>query len=487
MIEQAALSRERKVSDTNPATKWDVIVVGGGLAGLCTAVRCSELGLRPLVLERGKEAAYPCNFRYSGGIVHIVHCDPYRPPEVLKSIIQCAVGTDHSSAMADAIAEDGRRLIDWMRSLGIRFIRFGKSEAVRWGIAPPRPLRVGLDWKGRGPDVALRLLTTRLLELGGMLELGALAENLLMDGNRCLGVAGQGMGGTTQWLADHVVIADGGFQADARLFSRHLGTDFSRVLQRGAATGQGYGLRMAMAAGAAAIGLDKFYGHIHAREALSNERLWPYPDIDAIAGAGVVVNAAGIRITDESAGGIAIANALARLPDPTSCWVIFDSAIWNGPGRSARIPANPLLEGSGAAIIRANEIGNLATKIGCQASTLIETVETYNQALSTYSLESLQPPRKSGRAQSWPIQQKPFFAIALCPGITYTMGGIAIDGRARVLDTTGTPLPGLFAAGTTTGGLEGGNSAGYVGGIVQAGVFGLRAAETIARIKSSKQ
>jgi fumarate reductase flavoprotein subunit len=69
------------------------------------------------------------------------------------------------------------------------------------------------------------------------------------------------------------------------------------------------------------------------------------------------------------------------------------------------------------------------------------------------------------------FEKAPFYAIPLCAGITVTSGGIAVDGRARVLDRTGAPIPGLYAAGSVVGGLEGGPKAGYVGGLIKA--FGI--------------
>ena len=50
---------------------YDLIIIGGGIAGLSTAVRSIEQGLKPLVLEKGDEPDYPCNARYSGGVVHV--------------------------------------------------------------------------------------------------------------------------------------------------------------------------------------------------------------------------------------------------------------------------------------------------------------------------------------------------------------------------------------------------------------------------------
>ena len=43
-----------------------------------------------------------------------------------------------------------------------------------------------------------------------------------------------------------------------------------------------------------------------------------------------------------------------------------------------------------------------------------------------------------------------------------------------------TPIAGLYAAGACTGGLEGGPQTGYIGGLLKAGVMGLRAAQSIA-------
>ena len=80
-----------------------------------------------------------------------------------------------------------------------------------------------------------------------------------------------------------------------------------------------------------------------------------------------------------------------------------------------------------------------------------------------------------------PIETPPFHAIPLAAGITVTMGGIAVDGSARVLRPDDTPIPGLYAAGSTVGGVEGGPNAAYTGGLIKAFLLGLVAAETAAR------
>jgi len=194
------------------------------------------------------------------------------------------------------------------------------------------------------------------------------------------------------------------------------------------------------------------------------------------------VGPGGERLVDEGLGGIAIANALARLEDPNCATLICDSAIWDGPGKSARLPANPYLEKFGGTLHRAGMLRELALRSGIAPDALIATVEAYNEAVKSGACAKLSPPRSTDRIKAWPIIAPPFIAIPMCVGITYTMGGIVVDGDGRVQRPDGTSIAGLYAAGATTTGLEGGGEqghVGYVGGLIKA-VFGLRAAEHVA-------
>ena len=152
------------------------------------------------------------------------------------------------------------------------------------------------------------------------------------------------------------------------------------MLQRGAANGRGDGLLMAIAAGAATAGLSKFYGHVHMR-CLSPTRLWPpAPELDGVAASSLVVRPDGNRIADEGLGGISIANALARLDDPACATLICTAAIWDGPAKAGRIPANPFLERFGGELIRAESMTELAAKSGIPAAPLLATVPDYSDA-----------------------------------------------------------------------------------------------------------
>jgi hypothetical protein len=62
--------------------------------------------------------------------------------------------------------------------------------------------------------------------------------------------------------------------------------------------------------------MNNFYGHLHSRDAMQSTKHWPRPVTDDLASAGIVIDTEGRRFADEALGGIWIANAIARLPDP---------------------------------------------------------------------------------------------------------------------------------------------------------------------------
>jgi fumarate reductase flavoprotein subunit len=469
-----------------PPAAADVIIVGGGLAGSAAAIRAAELGLKPLVLEQGAEAAYLCNSRITIGVFQVALHDMLGGAESLRAAIDQATRGYVDAKLRDRYAAEAGPALRWLLGHGIRTINAGAATRNLATLAPPVPRQPGLHWAGRAGDVMLRQLSGKLETLGGQLRRGLRARELLMQDGRCVGVIADGVEGTQRFAARAVVLADGGFQANPELLQRFVTQHPDRLLQRNAKTGRGDGLLMAEAIGAALTDMDRFYGHVQARDAMDDPELWPYPTIDFPIAAGIAVDKHGHRFTDEGLAGVSVANAIARLDDPLGAVAIFDQAIWEASGKTYVMSANPFLETTGATFHRAETIETLAAKAGLPAATLSETVARYNAAVASNTLAQLDPPRSADTGHVWgskaqPIRMPPFFAVPLCAGITYTMGGVAIDPDARVQHKNGGAIAGLYAAGGTIGGLEGGPVTGYTGGLAKALTFGKLAAETAAR------
>ena len=110
----------------------DVIVVGGGIAGLVTANRAAQAGFKPLVLEKGAEDKYLCNSRYTGGVFHIAYRDVMRSEDELYERIEEETEGRASPALAKLVARDAKRAVRWLQSEGMHFIKGGPMEWQNW-------------------------------------------------------------------------------------------------------------------------------------------------------------------------------------------------------------------------------------------------------------------------------------------------------------------------------------------------------------------
>ncbi|KDC66341.1 FAD binding domain protein [Bordetella bronchiseptica MBORD591] len=451
-----------------------IAVMGGGIAGMVFAARAAELGGKVVVLEQGDDELYRCNTRYTGGAFHLCFHDIDEPAETLATAIKAATADFATDALTEAIAADARHAVRWLQGKGIRLMKAGPDAWRQHFLAPPSLMQPGLHWQGRGGDMLLRTLRQRLEADGGRLLRGARVTRLLMAQGRCAGVEYERHGARHAIEADLVMLADGGFQANMDMLRQYVSPAPEKLKQRGAGVSQGDAIRLAQEAGAALVGMENIYGHLLCQDALHDDRLWPYPIMDMLAGAGIVVGQDGRRVMDEGLGGVYMTNALARLPDPQGTVLVFDRAIWEGPATEFILPANPYLPLSGGTVQSADTLPELAARTGVDADGLAQTVLAYNAALARGATAALVPPRSAGAAR--PIAHPPYHAVRLVPGITFTMGGIAIDGNGQVLQAGGAPVPGLYAAGCCTGGFEGGARSGYVGGLTKSATISWRAA-----------
>lgn len=463
---------------------FDVIAVGGGFAGLIAANRCAQLGLRAAVLEKETAERHLCNSRYTTGIAHILFQDMRLPGENLLKIINMGTEGEADPALARVFADNSKRAIDWLVAEGGKYIMVNAPTGKSVMFAPPRRFNQGLDWEGRGADFLLRRLEANLVSRGGRFIRGAAVQSLLMSNGTCTGVNALTAGKMERLDTRAVVVADGGFSSSVEMIRRYITPKADRLLIRASHTAMGDGLRMAEEAGAQLKGFGAFYGHPVHRDAVTSpgpRMLWPFPMIDPLTQVGLVVGPDGRRVADEGRGGIVLANLLAQIEDPLSTTLVFDDAVWNGIAKKGPTSGNPMIVQSGAKLLQADDIDTLAKKAGISPAGLQSTITEFNRAIGAGTAESLTPKRTMKPLPAVPIAKPPFYAIPICSGITATMGGIAIDTDCRALRSDGSVIPGLFAAGSTVAGLEGGSQMAYLGGLSKAFILGLLAAEGIAR------
>ena len=175
-----------------------VVVVGGGLAGLTAALRATELGAQTTLLEKGDGPGG--SFLYSSGYVW-----SYRDMATYR---REAPGGD--AGLQGLILERLGQGLGWLEEAGGALLARGTGN----------PLTFGARFD---PEQTVAGLVERIRASGGEILTGTALETLLDDpGGRITGVLASSPGGEDEYWADAVVLASGGFAANADLVGRHI-------------------------------------------------------------------------------------------------------------------------------------------------------------------------------------------------------------------------------------------------------------------------
>ena len=475
---------------------FDLLVIGGALAGLTAANRGLELGQRVAVLEAASEPSHACASRVNSGCFHVAFRGLANDPDVLVEALEGITHGFTDPQLASLIGHNATRSVRWLAAAGVEFKPI--SPTVEWKqdvFAPYGGFQESTTyiWKGWGADLALDVLERRVSKLGGRVLRGTKLVELTMEHGRCCGAVGEGADGRVSYRAKAVVLADGGFEGNPDMLRRFISPNPENVTLRGVAAAKGDGIRLAEAAGAKLIGMEAFYGHVLSADSLKREGLNPFPFLEFLASVGMMLDGKGERFVDETAGGHFTSNVLARHGNGLAT-VIFDDAMWNTTGTHFLCPPNPSLVKAGGTLHRADDFETLAKMAGLAPAVLRRQAEMHNakvdarKAATASSSEnrSKLTPFTQGKYQPERFEKPPYYAAPACAGLTYTFGGVAINDQAQVLNNDGDVIEGLLAAGSTCGGIEGGPHVGYMGGLIKASVLGLAASEGFAKRNGSR-
>jgi len=281
------------------------------------------------------------------------------------------------------------------------------------------------------------------------------------------------------------VLACGGFEANAEMRARYLGPGWELAKVRGIPYNTGDGIRMALEIGA------QPHGHWSSCHAVAWDLNAP-PYGDRVVTElyqkhsypfGIIVNLEGRRFVDEGADFrnytyVTYGREILRQPQGVA-FQIFDDKVKHLLREEYRIPQ--------VTMATASTIEELADRLDINRDELVRTVREFNAAVQDKEFNptildgkgtvGIHPPKSNW---ALPIDTPPFLGYAVTCGITFTFGGLKINGRGQVLDCEGVPIPGLYAAGELVGGLFYYNYPGG-SGLMAGAVFGKIAGESAAR------
>ena len=454
----------------------DVLVVGAGLAGFTAAVRASEQSANVVLIDKSAGELGDGNVLMASGSLRAGGKSPRtNPAELYQFVMSESVAYPD---FAKAWSETCGRAVDWLISAGVKVI---ESEPGRIWLNQSGEVSLAPVYKKDVGTRALSKLKQRFEKLGGFYLSGIEGIRLIVENGRVCGLVGKKNGREIEFRNRATILSTGGFSANKELVKQHIGPHADRCKLRGSKSCTGDGLRMALEIGAKTINLKYFYGHLISRKSLTDDRFWPYPRLDAFVDDGILVNRDGNRFVDEGRGDVAVANELARSEDVTGAVLIFDHITWEGArddtfSNLVKTPApNPWLLDNDGELFCHDTVEGLADLVGVGRN-LTRTLEDYNRAVESLTTKQLPVPR-TGKPK--PLRAL-YYGLRVIPGITFTMGGILVNGHSEALNEEEKPIRGLYAAGDAIGGLMGGYRGGYTGGLMQALVTGILAGENAA-------
>lgn len=443
----------------------DVVVVGGGGAGLSAAIAAKEKGANVVLVEKMLMLGGNTNYATAG--INAANTKLQKKlgiednAELFYNDTMKGGKNVNNPELVKKLTTDSANIIDWLTERGADL-----SEVVFTGGQSAKRTHRPAGGQAVGPVIVDALAETA--EKDGIdVRTESEVTKLIKTGDKVTGVEVKHKGETYNITAKAVVMATGGFGANAKMVAEYkpslegFGSTNSPAIT-------GEGIKMVKAVGGDLVDMTEIQTHptvVHKKTAMITE---------AVRGEGaILVNREGKRFVSELETRDVVSKAELEQTGK-SAFLVFDQEVREKLGAiNGYVRKGFTVEGA--------TVEELAGKIGVDAKGLVDTITKYNgyvKAGEDKDFGKTALPRELVKA--------PFYAIEVSPAVHHTMGGVRINTNAEVLTADGKVIPGLFAAGEITGGVHGANR---IGGnaVTDITVYGKTAGENAADFaKNSK-
>lgn len=446
--------------------KTDLVVIGGGGAGMAAAVAAAEKGVDVTVLEKHGPGG---NSALAFGIFAA------ESPTQKRLNIQCSRDECFKQAMefahwrinpriVRAVIDRSGDTIRWLEEKGLHFhcmpyFHSPDQQAPTWHVPDGGGARL------------IKVLVRNAEDLGVRIFRQCPARKILVSGKgEITGVLAKKKGESLSLQAKSVIVATGGFGGNRELLKKYC-PDYHDNMVCFGLLHKGDGLMMAMETGAATEGLGLLQlsgpitlGNMDLEIGSSpNKRDVTLYFSIVFEPASVWLNKRGRRFIDESIchDHHLSAHAVARQPEGV-CYTIFDDNVMQKMVAENKNPELDLEDfRGGPRRLKAEEaeavkepiqifhsLDDLALWMGSDPAVLNTTMDEYNAACDR-GHDALFA-KEAGSLH--PLRTLPYYAVRWWPTFPNTAGGIKINENMEVMDRQDDPLPGLYAAGVDTGG-----------------------------------
>lgn len=466
VAQEGEVSKEEREAEYSA----DVIVLGGGGAGLTAAIEAAQNGASVILVEKmpmvggntlisGGEMAAPGNWLQEKESIEDSKEQFYQ--DILKG-----GDNENDPELVRVLADNATTDAEWLKNeIGVTFedyMLFFGGHSVKRSLVPKDASGVELIQK----------LSAKAEEVGVITHLNTAATELLQEDGKVVAVKANFDGKEITYKASNgVILATGGFGSNLDMRIKYNEEMNEKILSTNSVGSTGDGITMAEKLGAQLVDM---------------EYIQTYPTCDPetgtllyvgdvrLEGRSILVNKEGKRFVEELERRDVISKATVAQTDSVS-YMFWDEASMEASKVNVKHKKeyDNLIERG--ILVKADTIEDAAAHFGIDAEELKKTVANYNEyAANGKDLEF------NKRGELVAFTDGPYYIMKSRPAIHHTMGGIKINTNAEVLNTAGEVIDGLYAAGEVTGDIHGTNRLGS-DAIADITVFGRVAGRNAAK------
>lgn len=367
--------------------------------------------------------------------------------------------------LVKTLVDNALKSVGWLQSIGVRF---DPNEVT---------MPVGAKWRrGHKPlenqgFEYISNLQRYVKEQGGQIITNTRVQKLLKENNQIVGLEATNADGQQVIVhANAVILASGGFAANTKMVQKY-NTYWTKVDDDIATSNSpaitGDGIKLGTDVGADLVGMG-FSQMMPVSDPVTGEL---FSGLQVPPANFVMVNNKGDRFVDEYESRDVLSQA--AIDNGSLFYLIADENIKGTAYNTSQEKINEQVEAG--TLFKDDTLEGLAKQIKVDPTELVTTITKYNSYV-----EAGHDPEFGKDVFDLKVEKAPFYATPRKPALHHTMGGLKIDSSAHVLDTSGQPISGLYAAGEVAGGLHAGNRLGG-NSLADIFTFGRIAAQTAAK------
>ena len=407
----------------------DVVVVGGGVAGLSAAIEASQGGADVLILEKqgivGGATTRSGGKLMANGTEYQKEANMEDSNEEMFAYLKKVGGDLIDDSKVKNFVDNSLETFNWMEDLGVEV---QDVEPIHSSLTPWRVHNTkggGGMTDGHGGQIIVPMLN-KYNEVDGDILYNVTANELITNSDKeIVGVKGVNKDGSLVTVnAKSVILATGGYASNREMMAKY--EDFTTGYSTQVPAGNiGDGITMAETVG----------GQIYENPSAQTVYVSYTSGVGINEEAGLIVSEDGKRFVNEYTYQYHVGDAMYKEKSSLGYYI----ATSNDPTPTVQYAMTLDTTTS------ASSIEELASLINIDPATLKSTVDRYNELCAKGVDEDF----GKQNDKMYPIEGEKYFAIKLNPAVTVTFSGIVTDLESRVLDANNAPIKGLYAAGET--------------------------------------